>query len=71
MYGSECYILLASTHHTVVQLDYQAMKWRMQPRAHRHLTNGHFFCYSFFLTASVPKKEMINSSLFPWLNNVC
>ena len=50
-------IKLASTHHTVVQLDYQAMKWRMQPRALRHLTNGHFFYYSFFLTASVPKKK--------------
>ena len=25
-----------------------------------HFTNGHLFCYFFFLTASVPQKEMIN-----------
>ena len=35
-----------------------------------HFTNGHLFCYSFFLTASVPQKEMIYSSLFPWLNEL-
>ena len=36
-----------------------------------HFINGHLFCYSFFLTASLPQKEMVYSSLFPWLNNVC
>ena len=28
-----------------------------QPRALLHFTNGHLFCYSFFLTASVPQKK--------------
>ena len=65
------YTTLACTHHTVVQLDFQAMEWRKQPRAFPHITDRHLFCYSFFFTASVPQKEMIYSSLFPWLNNVC
>ena len=51
-------MLLACTHHTVVQLVYQTIDWRSkQTRALPHFTNGHLFCYSFFLTASVPQKE--------------
>ena len=58
---------LACTHHTVVQLVYLTIYWSKQPRSLYHFTNGHIFCYSFFLTASVPQ---IYSSLFPWLNNL-
>ena len=36
-----------------------------------HFTNGHLFCCSFVVTASLPQKEMIYLSLFAWLNNVC
>ena len=39
-----------------MQLVYQTIVWS-KPRALPHFTNGHLFCYSSFLTASVPQKE--------------
>ena len=44
--------------------------WIKQPRALPHFTNGHLFCYSFFLAASVPQKENDIFITLPWLNNV-
>ena len=47
-------ILIASMYSGAV---YQTIDWSKQPRAFPRFTNGHLFCYSFFLTDSVPQKE--------------
>ena len=47
--GLNIYNILACTHHTVVHLVNQTIDWSKQPRALPHFTNGHLFCYSFFL----------------------
>ena len=49
------YILLACTHHTVVQFVHQTMTGISN--LEHFLNTRHLFCYSFFLTASVPQKE--------------
>ena len=54
-------------HSGAIELSSYAMEKATLP----HFTNGHLFCYSFFLIASLPQKELIYSSIFPWLNNVC
>ena len=54
-------------HSCAIELSSYGMEKATLPR----FINGHLFCYSFFLTASLPHKEMVYSSLFPWLNNVC
>ena len=68
------YVLLASTHHTVVQLDYQAMEWRKQHFLTSLMVISSAtlsFSLPLFLSASLPQREMIYSSLFQWFNNVC
>ena len=45
------------TKHVPTTQCYQTIDWSCQSRALPHFTNRHVFCYSFFLTATVPQKE--------------